>query len=254
MRTKLLVILAIVLALASTALPVMADVSADRVVGADSSATALGGNAAFTGDAFTTSGATAITVAVYADQASAASGLSIQQSKDGTNWDRADAFSVSASTAFDTTVLVVLPYARVVYTNGATTDTALRLTTTLRASATPVSRTLSSNGRTPVDVLNTVTVATHATTDLGGSTFTTSQVSVTVGATLIVAANPTRSGVTILNLDGTNSMWVGPSASVTSSNGYRLKSGESIRLRSLGAVYGVYNSATVTADVLDESN
>lgn len=96
---------------------------------ANSSVATLGIGAIFTGTAEDISNYAAVRVSVFANQASAANGLSIQQSSDGTNWDFADAYTVAASTQC---LIGVPPYAkfiRIVYTNGGVANTVFRLQT-----------------------------------------------------------------------------------------------------------------------------
>lgn len=81
----------------------------------------------FTGTAEDASEYSTIMVTAFADQVSATDGLQIQQSSNGTNWDIADSFSIPASTGKIFSFGVAARFARVVYTNGATTTTALRI-------------------------------------------------------------------------------------------------------------------------------
>jgi hypothetical protein len=106
---------------------------AGTVSTANSSAVALTGGAAFTGTSEDVSGYSSIEVSVFADQASATGGLSLQLSSDGTNWDHTRVLTVAASVG---QALVITPNARffrIVYTNGATPQTAFRLQTVYRA-------------------------------------------------------------------------------------------------------------------------
>jgi len=101
----------------------------------NSTAVALGGNAVFTGTATDVSRYTTVNVSVFADQASATNGLSMQQSSDGTNWDVTDVYTVpitSAGNGKPYRVQVAAKWFRVVYTNGATPQTAFRLQTVLK--------------------------------------------------------------------------------------------------------------------------
>lgn len=98
---------------------------------ANSSTTPLGSSAVFTGTSVDVSNFSEIRVAVFADQASAANGLSIQQSTDGTNWDFSDVYTVAASTGITVSSPVYAQYCRVVYTNGASAQATFRLQTVL---------------------------------------------------------------------------------------------------------------------------
>lgn len=97
------------------------------VSAANSSTVALGSNAVFTGTSESVLGFEQITVIAFANQASAAAGLSIQQSQDGTNWDTTHTATVAASTNTPITVPVLSQFFRVVYTNGASAQATFRL-------------------------------------------------------------------------------------------------------------------------------
>jgi len=71
--------------------------------------------------------------------ASAVDGLQIQQSSDGTNWDHCDEFSIPATTGKNFSINPYAKWMRVVYTNGATGQTAFRLQTILKATGRPSS-------------------------------------------------------------------------------------------------------------------
>jgi hypothetical protein len=97
----------------------------------NSSTTPLGISATFTGTATDVSGYGSVSVQVFADQASATDGLSLEWSIDGTNWDVQDQHDVAANAGAQ----FILPRAanqfRVVYTNGGTGQTVFRLETIL---------------------------------------------------------------------------------------------------------------------------
>lgn len=112
----------------------------------NSSTSLLGANAVFTGAGQSSLFYSAISVEVFADQASAANGLSIQQSQDNINWDTKDTFSISAATAFTTMVNLVGQYYRVVYTNGAVAQGTFRLQVIKQAAEVVEPRTLTSLG------------------------------------------------------------------------------------------------------------
>lgn len=97
----------------------------------NSSTTPLAANGVFTGTAESTLGVAGIQVNVFSNVASAAGGLSIQQSMDGTNWDIVDTFLILAGVGFSTTVQATASFYRVVYTNGTTIQAAFRLQTLL---------------------------------------------------------------------------------------------------------------------------
>ena len=68
-----------------------------------------------------------INAIVFADQASAANGLQIQVSRDGTNWRVAAQAAVTASTYTTLNAPLFLRYARIVYTNGVVAQTSFAL-------------------------------------------------------------------------------------------------------------------------------
>lgn len=100
----------------------------------NSSSSNLSGGAAFTGTGEETTGYAAIQVSVYASHASATNGLSLQQSSDNSNWDIVDTFTVAATTATVVSLPAQARYFRLVYTNGATLTTSLRIQTIFKAS------------------------------------------------------------------------------------------------------------------------
>lgn len=65
-----------------------------------------------------------ITGTVYA---SSAGTLNVEQSSDGTNWDKNDSTAVSATTGTSFNVTIVAPYWRLRYVNSATPQTVFRL-------------------------------------------------------------------------------------------------------------------------------
>jgi hypothetical protein len=101
----------------------------------NSTTTPLGGAATFTGTGTDVSQYAAITITLYADVDSAASGMQFQFSTDNTNWDDVYSFTLDVSASdtrrfqFPTTA----QYFRVVYTNGAGAQTAFRVQTILHA-------------------------------------------------------------------------------------------------------------------------
>ena len=92
----------------------------------------LAAAAVFTGTSEDISEYSDISVTVFANQASATDGLSMQQSVDGTNWDVTDVYTISAATAGNGKIFhlgVSARFYRLVYTNGATLTSALRIQT-----------------------------------------------------------------------------------------------------------------------------
>lgn len=96
---------------------------------ANSSSANLGAAAAFTGTSEDISSYSQVNVSVFSSHASATDGLQLQQSIDGTNWDFIDAFTIPAATGKVFSAGVQAKFFRVVYTNGGTLTTSLRLQT-----------------------------------------------------------------------------------------------------------------------------
>lgn len=82
--------------------------------------------------------------------------------------------------------------------------------------------------------------------------FTTKQVTVTSAATLISVANPSRSGIQIVNL-GSNDVFIIENTSGTTSTGHLLPGtkGASISFSTTGAVYGITGGASQNISVLE---
>lgn len=103
-----------------------------KVCDANSTTTPLGAGAVFTGTAVETLDYAIIVITVFADQASATDGLSVQFSSDGTNWDSTDTYTILANTGKTYSFQTAAQYFRVVYTNGGTIQTAFRLQTIMK--------------------------------------------------------------------------------------------------------------------------
>jgi len=97
----------------------------------NSTSVALAANGVFTGPAEDITEFADVRLMVFADQPSAVDGLQLQQSTNGTNWDSIDAFTVPATTGRPFSVGASARFFRIVYTNGATAQTAFRLQTKL---------------------------------------------------------------------------------------------------------------------------
>ena len=95
----------------------------------NSSTSVLGSSGTFTGTSENVLQYSTIIVTVFADQASATDGLSLQQSDNGTNWDNIDAYTIPVNTGKTFSLDRVKQFFRVVYTNSAAVQTAFRLTT-----------------------------------------------------------------------------------------------------------------------------
>ena len=81
--------------------------------------------------------------------------------------------------------------------------------------------------------------------------FQTGQVSVTSAATQIVAANSSRSGISIVNL-GTTDVYIGENANVTTSTGHLLTGtkGASVNFACTGAIYGITGGSSQSVSYL----
>ena len=102
----------------------------------NSTTTPLGAGATFTGIGTDVSAYNSVTIQLFADQDSAADGMSFQFSPDGTNWDEQNDYnlevSISGTRRFQ--FPVTAQYFRVVYTNGGVAQTAFRVQTILHTS------------------------------------------------------------------------------------------------------------------------
>lgn len=107
----------------------------------------LASNGVFTGVSEEVVNFAEIRVSVFSSAASATDGLQMQQSSDGTNWDNIDIYSVPAATGKSFGSGVGARYFRLVYTNGATITTALRIQTTYHYPRTKPSAVRPQDGR-----------------------------------------------------------------------------------------------------------
>jgi hypothetical protein len=113
------------------------------------STTPLAGAGVYTGTGEDVSGYSEMRVTVFTSHASATDGLSIQQSSDNTNWDITDTYTMPAMTAGNGKTFVVprqAKFFRVVYTNGATLQTAFRLAVILNRAGTAPSSNRAGDG------------------------------------------------------------------------------------------------------------
>lgn len=107
-------------------------VSAGRTVSAaNSTATPLGISGVFTGAWTDALGFSGVSVIAKASQASAALGLVIQWSSDGTNIDDTDSYTLAANTGKQYSFGLMARYFRVIYTNGVVAQATFRLQTIL---------------------------------------------------------------------------------------------------------------------------
>jgi hypothetical protein len=95
----------------------------------NSTATPLGISGVFTGTSEDATAYNTIAVTVFSDVASAADGLQMQQSSNGTNWDNVDFYTIPAATGKTFKTDINAKFFRIVYTNGGTAQTAFRLQT-----------------------------------------------------------------------------------------------------------------------------
>ena len=95
------------------------------MAGFEATRTPLGANETYTSATLMADTYDTIVGTVFADQAGT---LYIEQSNNGTNWDLSTSNSISASTGEAISEVIVAPYFRARYVNGATPQTAFRLT------------------------------------------------------------------------------------------------------------------------------
>lgn len=112
---------------ATGALKVDPSASNGVVSTANSTTSNLAGGATFTGTSEDVTNYAAIQVTVFSSHVSATDGLSLQQSSDGTNWDITDTYTIPATTGKTFSVQPAAKFFRLVYTNGATLTTSLRI-------------------------------------------------------------------------------------------------------------------------------
>ena len=97
----------------------------------NSSEALLGIGATFTGVSTNILQVASITLSVFSDVASAVDGLEIQFSKNGTDWDHTDVFTIPAGTGKTYSFQPVAEFMRVLYTNGGTGQSDFRLSVRL---------------------------------------------------------------------------------------------------------------------------
>jgi hypothetical protein len=116
-----------------------ASITADIVFSAidanNSTTTPLGSSATFTGVATDVSGYSGVVIQVYADTASAASGLKFETSNDGTNWDHLHSYTLIAASGKHYEETLPGKYFRIVYVNGTSAQAEFRLQTKLLKTA-----------------------------------------------------------------------------------------------------------------------
>lgn len=95
----------------------------------NSTSSNLGASAVFTGAAEDVTEFSTLMVSAFSSHASATDGLSVQFSSDGTNWDFTDTYTIPAATGKTFSFGVTAKFYRLVYTNGGTLTTSLRVQT-----------------------------------------------------------------------------------------------------------------------------
>lgn len=102
----------------------------------NSTTTPLGAGAVFTGTGTDVSTYNSVTIQLFADQDSAADGMSFQFSPDNVNWDEQNDYNLEIATSQTRRFQfpVTAQYFRVVYTNGGVAQTAFRVQTILHTS------------------------------------------------------------------------------------------------------------------------
>lgn len=132
---------------------------------ANSTSTALGSNASFTGTWEDVKDYATLSVTVYANVASAAGGLQFQWSGDGVTEDESEDITISTSHPGRAMAFNVRGrYFRVRYTNGATAQTTFRLNTVYRPSGS------GTNNHTITEVLEDTTLAIITRSVIAGQT------------------------------------------------------------------------------------
>lgn len=173
----------------------------------------LAGGAVFTGTSENVSGYAAIQVSIFSSHASATDGLSLQQSSNGTNWDLTDTYTISAATGKVYSVQPSANFFRLVYTNGATLTTSLRIQTVFHVAApNPSSQRPSDTYTRETDMTQTWAFPSL----YNGTTFDLQRGDITNGLDVDVTRLPTLANVTtvgtVTTLTGTTTLTPGTGA------------------------------------------
>lgn len=146
--------LSVVVASDQSPLPISGTITSTQVAGVEdatnSSTSPLLANGVFTGAAFNVTGYVAINVNIRSDVPSATGGVRVEFSPDGTNWDHSHSTTYTAATGVGYIFNVEYKFARVVYTNGGTSQAFFRLQTIFKSTLTnsslyTLSQTVNSN-------------------------------------------------------------------------------------------------------------
>ncbi len=132
--------LSVVVSSDQTPLPISGTITSTQVAGVldptNSSTSPLGISGVFTGAAFDITGYVSINVNVMSNVPSATSGVRLEVSPDGTNWDHSHSTTYTAATGVGYIFYAEARYARVVYTNGAVAQSFFRLQTIFKSTLT----------------------------------------------------------------------------------------------------------------------
>jgi hypothetical protein len=103
----------------------------------NSSSTPLGSGGVFTGTAEIVTKYATVDLSIDSNVGSAACGVQIQFSSDGTNWDIKNSYTYYSTNTFSVSIMVQAKYMRVVYTNTTAVQSSFRLQTILHISKQP---------------------------------------------------------------------------------------------------------------------
>ena len=86
----------------------------------------------------------------------------------------------------------------------------------------------------------------------GTSALVVGQNALSTSAEMVIAANPNRRCLELVNTDGTISMYVGPTAGVLTTTGYLLKAGVVVRMEGYtGPIYAIAASGTPSISFME---
>lgn len=233
----------------STNLAYLSTESADAT---NTSTANLTGGSTFAGGFVDLTGYEAINVSVRVDQDSAASGLVISWSDDGTNAIITQLFTVTASADFTEILPRRARYYKVSYTNGGVTTTQLAITTR----KIPRFASVGTSNLPNVCSINTIAAGTNnigkvTTIPTGSPNYANGQVATSTTSATLLAARSTRRSVTFKNLDGSITIYIG-SGTVTSGNGYPLLAGQTITLTITTLINAIAASGTPSIAYIEE--
>ncbi len=224
---------------------------------ANSTVANLAGAGVFTGTAEDVTDFSSIKVSVFSSHASATDGFSMQQSTDGTNWDNMDAYTIPAATGKTFHVSANAKFFRVVYINGATLTTSLRIQTFFSkvekrgSSFRPQDSRTNDNDfeevasylqgfngtswdRLRSTIANGLAVDVTRLSPLPNTTVVNRSGTITTGGTaqVLAAANTARTGLTIQNTHASADLWLTEDGTTTAALnvGYKLPAGASAKI------------------------